>query len=189
MIRKLLGITLTLLALSIVLLVFEGCNRPLTLDGAILKWSRQLDLDPLLVKAIISHETGKGRWFSRNDWRRLHTQKWAVDAVRRYDLDPDDWKSWASIGPMQILLLTAKAEGYSGGAGDEKTQTGLYNVSTNLKYGCLYLADLRTTYDSTSHAVASYNAGKPRMLRGVYYNQKYVDAIKGEYYRLGGGHG
>ena len=85
MIKKLLGISLFLLTLSIVLLVFEGCRaQPMTLDLAIAKWSRHYDLDPLLVKSIISHETGQMRWLSRNDWGRLHKQAWAVASVRKY---------------------------------------------------------------------------------------------------------
>jgi len=138
--------------------------KPVTLEKAIQKWSRQYDLQDILVTSIVFVETGNGRWFSRNDWAKLHTQSWAVEAVRKYNLDPDDWRTWASIGPMQILLLTARELGYKGAAGDERLGTGLYNYSTNLKYGCMYLSDKRRFYtaitpEATWHAVAAFNAG------------------------------
>lgn len=70
----------------------------------------------------------------------------------------------ASIGLMQVLYSTAKANGYTGavGAWDNASNTGsgLYDPATNLKYGTKFLASLlKSTKGDVDAAVSAYNAG------------------------------
>jgi hypothetical protein len=70
----------------------------------------------------------------------------------------------ASIGLMQILYSTAKANGYTGviGAWNDATNTGtgLYDPATNLRYGSKFFASLlKSTGNDLERAVSAYNAG------------------------------
>lgn len=70
----------------------------------------------------------------------------------------------ASIGLMQVLVSTARANGYTGivGSWDNTTNTGtgLYDPATNLRYGVAYLAGLlKSTGGDIERTVAAYNAG------------------------------
>lgn len=184
MIKKALVVCLTLWAISWIALACAVTPKTSEIDKAIYKWSRQYDLDPLLVKAIICVESRSGKDLLRNDSYRLHQQKWAIDAVREYKCDVRDPMIWYSLGHMQVLYLTALHGGYQG------DPRGLLNINTNLKYGCQYLADKQIFYSISDkgkwHAVASYNAGKARTINGKYINHEYVDMVRAVYFKLGG---
>ncbi len=184
--KKLLCICLGLLYIATMMLIFEYCYSPEKRRAEIRNyWCRQYDVDFILIEAIVNHETGHGKWIARNDWKVLHKQAWAWKLVKKYNLDFNDWKTWASLGDMQILYLTALELGYRG-----DPETLMNNFSTNYKYGVRYFSDLRNSYDSTSHAVASYNAGRPRFdSKGRYLNYSYVSNIKYELTNLEVAHG
>lgn len=66
----------------------------------------------------------------------------------------------ASIGLMQILLATAKGEGYTGSAGSASSLSGLYDPTTNIMYGTSYLATcLARCNNIIPSAVSAYNGG------------------------------
>lgn len=70
----------------------------------------------------------------------------------------------ASIGLMQVLYSTAKANGYTGviGAWNDLTNTGtgLYDPATNLRYGSKFFGSLlKSTGNDIERAVSAYNAG------------------------------
>lgn len=70
----------------------------------------------------------------------------------------------ASIGLMQVLYGTARANGYTGIVGEwnkaTNKGTGLYDVATNLRYGIKYLKGLlAATNNDVERAISAYNAG------------------------------
>jgi transglycosylase-like protein with SLT domain len=66
----------------------------------------------------------------------------------------------ASIGLMQILLSTAKGEGYTGNAGIASGLTGLFDPATNIMFGTSYLATcLSRTNGLIPSAISAYNGG------------------------------
>lgn len=136
--------------------------------------ARGCNLDPLLVKAIISVESS-----------------WKEDAVRYepafYDryVNPlkgsqypvEDHKLLASsIGLMQIMGLVAREHGFQGRLED------LFIPEVNILYGCIHLRGFLDRYHNVEDAVASYNSGSPRRgLDGKYVNQSYVNKVMKAY--------
>ena len=112
MIKKALIVCLSLLFISIMALACVVTPKQSELDKSINKWSRQYDIDPLIIKAIIYVETGNGKWKYRNDWSRLHKQKWAVNAVKKYDLDPSNIRQAFEAFDMQYGLDSKKVLSY-----------------------------------------------------------------------------
>lgn len=91
-----------------------------------------------LIKAIIAQESG-----------------YKASAYRKEPAVND-----ASIGLMQILLATAKGEGYSGAAGDATKLSGLFDPATNINYGTAYLESrLNATKGNVAAAISAYNGG------------------------------
>lgn len=66
----------------------------------------------------------------------------------------------ASIGLMQILLGTARGQGYFGEAGDPSALTGLFDPATNINAGTSYLAGVfaQVGWDAAA-AASAYNGG------------------------------
>lgn len=64
-----------------------------------------------------------------------------------------------SIGLMQILLNTARGEGYTGPVGSPSLLSGLYDPPTNIVYGTAYLASCLSRTGSVSDAISAYNGG------------------------------
>src|SRR3954468_198549 len=87
-------------------------------DGIIRPIAAEYNVPVALIKAMIAQESG----FRPNAYR---AEVAANDASR---------------GLMQLLLATARGEGYDGNAGDATQLTGLFNPSTNIEYGTSYLA-------------------------------------------------
>ena len=116
-----------------------------------------------------------------------------------------------SAGLTQILLGTARGEGYAGVLGEGGNLTGLFDPATNIEYGASYLARQYTRASGDIRGAASaYNGGwRPSLGFGVpatvpltvvlardalgnvlrratvqpgqYGNQSYVDAVMGNY--------
>lgn len=77
-----------------------------------------------------------------------------------------------SFGLMQILASTARGIGFNGPLGM------LFNIQTNLYYGCKYLGDLKKRFPDGYDYIAAFNAGHPSKLPdGSYTNQSYVDTV------------
>ncbi len=61
---------------------------------------------------------------------------------------------------MQILLSTAKGQGYGGTGGDPTKLTGLFDPETNIEYGVSYLtAQLAKVGGNVRSAISAYNGG------------------------------
>jgi hypothetical protein len=109
-----------------------------TWDAAIQSASVRYGVPVSLIKAIIGQESA----FRPTAFR-------AEPAI-----------SDASIGLMQILLATARGEGYTGANGIAAGLTGLYDPATNIQYGTSYLATcLARTNGVIPSAISAYNGG------------------------------
>ncbi len=107
-------------------------------DGIIRPIASEYGVPVALIKAIIAKESG------------------FRPAAYRAEVAIND----ASRGLMQILLGTAKGEGYGGVGGDASKLTGLFDPATNIEYGTSYLASrLRTTGGDVRGAISAYNGG------------------------------
>lgn len=109
-----------------------------TWDAAIRAAASQHSVPVALIKAIIAQESA----YKPTAYR-------AEPAVND-----------ASIGLMQILLATAKGEGYSGGVGEASKLSGLFDPATNIMYGTSYLSSrLDATRGDIPSAISAYNGG------------------------------
>lgn len=107
-------------------------------DSIIRDVASRYDVPVSLIKAIIAQESS----FRANAYR-------AETAIGD-----------ASRGLMQILLSTAKGEGYTGVAGDPAQGTGLFNPATNIEFGTSYLASqLEQVGGNITDAISAYNGG------------------------------
>jgi hypothetical protein len=153
------------------------------LDKAVNMYAYEYNLDPILCWSIISCETYALRWDRRNDYYKLKKQGWADYTIQKYNLDKKNIGIWYSCGPWQILFLTAVELGYKGTPIELTT-----NYYTNCKYGCKYLSykiiQYKTSDETFSDAIASYNAGRVRKYNGLYYNQEYVNKVKNKYMEI-----
>lgn len=112
----------------------------------IIEKAKQFKLDPALVFAIIRKESD----FNIMDKRVEPTLEKVSDPEAGLIED-------ASVGLMQVLYSTAKSMGYKG------SMEGLYDVDTNVYYGCRYLASRLSKYKDLPFDVqiATYNSGSP----------------------------
>lgn len=79
-----------------------------------------------------------------------------------------------SYGLMQIMGATARELGH------ETYLPELYDIETNLEFGCKYLKKQLTRYKSVKSAIAAYNAGSLRTNKeGQIVNQAYIDKVVG----------
>lgn len=102
-------------------------------------------------------------------------QEQIIDSSTRHGVDPhlvcaiikceSDWDEGAqsvaeAVGLMQ-LLPTTSSELANNGFVDYWTYnpTNLTDPTTNIEYGCAYLAQLQGQLDSTDEVIAAYNAG------------------------------
>lgn len=118
---------------------------PLKYVDEICTFSTQNNLPPALVASVINAESS----FNKN----AKSNKGA-------------------IGLMQIKLSTAKymCEYYK--LKENLTENDLFEVDTNLKFGCLYLKYLINKFGNVDTALASYNAGET-VVRFWLKNQAY----------------
>ena len=79
-----------------------------------------------------------------------------------------------SFGLFQIMGGTARYMGFSGWL------TRLLMPTINIKYGTLWFSRLYNKYSNEygiSGVIAAYNAGNPRISKGRFVNQSYVDKV------------
>jgi soluble lytic murein transglycosylase-like protein len=114
--------------------------------------SETYGIDKHLLTALIEVES-RGKTNARSyDARVLKKKAWAWGLVSEFDLDSSDRLVWSSMGLMQVSTLVAYDLGYRG------KPEGLYEVSTNLKYGCLRLSQcFRSARGDTRKALIRYN--------------------------------
>lgn len=105
--------------------------------------------------------------------------------------DPHAKGPAGSIGLMQLQPATARAVARRHGFRWESSST-LLDPETNARLGLAYLAELRSRFGSTDHAVAAYNIGPGNLRRllarrpldrGPYLTKVYahIDALREEY--------
>jgi len=139
-------------------------------DDLILKYAKQYNIEPALLKAIITIESA----FDEKTYR--------------YEPHRND----ASYGLTQLLYQTAKNLGFKGKPND------LYDPKININYGAKFLSILQKQYKNLDDVIASYNMGFPRPASRTtsiiisiygkpkpdwkYANQPYVDRGLAYYY-------
>lgn len=152
----------------------------LTKEQAIKKHAKLFNLEPALIKATIKTESTDYQFAFRVDYNSLIKQSWYSKNLTMKEAS--DKKYWASYGYMQVLYGVAKYNGFKGDA------DGLFDIETNIYHGCKVLSDYLKKYKGhVKRAIASYNAGAPRLRKnGDYRNQDYVDHVYGRYVKYGG---
>lgn len=98
------------------------------------------------------------------------TESWAVK--RNISQATEIANQCMSWGLMQIMGATARHYGFSGDMPELCS-----DPATGLEFALRYLGHLLATYKNQDDAIASYNAGHPKMFAGHYANEKYVDDI------------
>lgn len=155
------------------------------------------DLDPALVAAIVTVESGGNRFAHRYEsayeylWNvRTNSPYRVAPADRTRDNAPDDFPAppgtetatteWidqqSSWGLMQVMGAVAREQGLI------LFLTTLVDPMVGLNHGCHLLSRLRDRYlksDGWAGVLASYNGGAPyRTVSGQLRDQAYVDKIK-----------
>ena len=130
--------------------------------------AQKYGLDPLLVMAVILQESSG----------RPHVDRYEPAFFKQYIApmalkDGDDAIGRAtSWGLMQVMGQVARELGYKG------KFDGLYDPETGIEYGCKKLAKCVKRYPGDiNSAIAAYNAGSARIIKGVFVNQGYVDSV------------
>jgi soluble lytic murein transglycosylase-like protein len=100
-----------------------------SLDQQITEAAQAASLDPLLVQAVIAQESSGRPWAYR--FEPLFWERYLKDNPRWADADPG--RVSASYGLMQVMFPTAVDYGFTG------TPEDLFNIETNLTYGCKVL--------------------------------------------------
>jgi hypothetical protein len=138
------------------------------------------EMDSHLLQAICEHESNDTSFATRYE-PHLARSGWHQAAVERFGLDVDDWRTYASMGPMQILCVNVYDLGYTGTIGE------LFgDPEHSLRYGARHLYRQVRRYDGAiSQALSAYNAGSATA-RNV---SNYVEPILARYKELrpGGG--
>ncbi|MBD7912191.1 MULTISPECIES: lytic transglycosylase domain-containing protein [Clostridium] len=152
--------------------LLKECIFPFRHKEAIIKYSKENDLDPYFVVAVIMAES-------------------------RFEKDAKSHKN--ALGLMQITEGTGKWIAEEMELTDYSPDK-LYNEEYNIKMGCWYLNNLREEFGEMDLYIAAYNAGRGRVnewllnknyssdgktLNYIPYKEtkKYVDKVK-TYYRI-----
>jgi soluble lytic murein transglycosylase-like protein len=135
--------------------------------------SKQLNIDPDLVEAIVMTESAGLPMKVRYEptWKYLYK---VDEFAKSLTITPDTEKVLQSCswGLMQIMGSVAREVGFV------KDMPVLCEVEVNLFYGCKKLKSFINKYPIQTDAIASYNAGFPKvMANGKYFNQTYVDKV------------
>lgn len=111
-------------------------------------------MDGLLLQAVCEHESGDTSFAARYE-PHLTRAAWHKAAVERFGLDPGDWRTFASMGPMQILTVNAYDLGFDG-----RVDELFGNPETSLRYGAIHLYRQMARYGGdVAKALSAYNAG------------------------------
>ncbi|MBE5734989.1 MAG: lytic transglycosylase domain-containing protein [Clostridiales bacterium] len=105
---------------------------PLDYQEIVIKYSRENNLDPILIFSTINVESA---------------------------FNPSAHSSADAIGIMQLQLNTANDMAKKCGDDMLSNYTDLENVELNIKYGCMYIRYLIDYYNNIDNAIVAYNAG------------------------------
>ena len=137
--------------------LYSQARYPLRYESIVRAHSRNYDLDPALLAAVIYQES-----------------RFRSDARSRA----------GAIGLMQLLPSTARGIAIRTG-GTRLRVSDLYDPEINVRYGCWYLRHLLDRYDDEQTALAAYNAGQTNVDRwledggGIAFaeTRQYVDEV------------
>lgn len=144
-------------------------------------------LQPSLIAAVCMAESAGDPWSMRfePDWKYfLCIEEFAKKS--RVSVDTERAAQAFSYGLMHIIGSVGRQHAMEEmGAGEipllshSDSLARLYNISTNLHYGCRHLRKFLNRHNQNElDAVAAYNAGWPRRSEnGRYVNQRYVDTV------------
>jgi soluble lytic murein transglycosylase-like protein len=157
----------------------------------IAEFSAEFGIDPILMSAIVAHESMNFPRAERNDRARLEGVRWVEDVIKTHGLDRENPEIWHSMGYGQVLYLTAVDMGFLGwckGRGLNPHPASLLDIETNIYWMAKYISKrLMNRYKNPKDIMAGYNAGSARKdSKGRYINQSYVDSVMKHYIRLGG---
>lgn len=133
--RILLPIVIISLILAVAATIFfygRSVALPHKYNDYIEKYSKEYDLNPDLVRAVIKTESN-------------YREK-AVSPAKAYGL-------------MQITKSTGEYIASNLGVNNFNEEI-LFNPETNIEFGCWYLNNLRTEFDNQNNELAAYNAGR-----------------------------
>lgn len=127
-----------------------------------------IGLDPLLIQAIVEHESGGNVWAVRYEpaWKwfvtpETHAARLGITA------DTEKQLQSMSLGPMQVMGAVARELGFKG------LLTELLGAEAGINYGCLKLKSLLVRYGNEDDAISAYNQGSPaKGPDGLYLNSK-----------------
>ena len=103
---------------------------PIEYQEYVYKYSKEYEVDPLLILAIIKTES---------------------------NFNPKSISTSSAVGLMQLMDSTAKEIAEKEKM--DYIITDLYNPEINIKLGTIYFSELKKYYNNTSLAIAAYNAG------------------------------
>jgi len=128
-------------------------------EHIIIDKARKYNIDPDLIRAVITQESTGRHWVER-------VEIWKGNVIGK------------SVGLMQILFPdTARFLDYTG------TQEGLKDPAINIELGAKYLAYQTKRYKGfMEEIIAAYNAGSAIYEFGKLINQGYVNSVL-RYYR------
>jgi hypothetical protein len=168
----------------------------------IAKFSVEFGINPILLKAIIRHESQNNPHATRDDKAVLDNPKsWTAEVIRRYAIDTTNTDLvFASIGYPQMLWLTCMDMGYKEWAVARGLSWGpesLFCVETGIYWMCKYIKKrILNRYSKVEDIVSAYNQGNNgwfdldkdgiKDANEKYKNQEYVDEVMRFYREYGG---
>lgn len=125
------------------------------------------DRDTLPVECVLAVCTVES---NGNPWAYRYEPgyRWIVGASISQSERMGQMTSW---GLMQVMGGVAREHGFTGWFPE------LCDPMTGLKYGMFHLRKYWAKYQNWPETIASYNAGHPVNVNGVFTNQAYVDKV------------
>lgn len=160
------------------------------IDRAIRRNTQEQQVEEALVRAIVKKESGNYPFAIKNDKLNLEKQPWFLTAVEKFGFDKSDYRTWSSLGLMQVLYVVAYDLGFKG------KPEQLFVPDIGIMYGCILLKKLDRNGRSIQEIISRYNQGGAyfKDLDGdgikdpneLYNNQEYVDEVYSYYKDFGG---
>jgi len=137
-------------------------------DNEIKKYSTQYNLNPLVIKSLITKESGFDTWATRfeSQWRWFVSVK-KFARKNKISFDTEKTLQSTSFGLCQVMGGVARELGHT----DQLTKICIPAIGIEL--GCKKLRQCLDRWGCLDHALAAYNAGSPDSKAG----KKYADSI------------
>jgi hypothetical protein len=140
---------------------------------------RDEKLDPQVLAALTMNESSGNPWAYRFEPLVASKGTYLIlpseHAIRlNISANSETMLQSSSFGLTQIMGFTARELLFQG------MLTELFDPKLNLQYGARKFKKLLNRFGTEINAVAAYNAGSPRLLKGgKFENQAYVDRFNG----------